>query len=47
MSDQAFNDATIFPGDPAAKFLCIRTTGGSQRAFCHSMAGGHAGGWLT
>jgi hypothetical protein len=45
MRAQAFNDATVFPGDPTAKTLHIRTARGSQGAFCHSMACRRAGGW--
>ena len=43
MRAQAFNHATVFPGDPTAKPLHIRTARSSQGAFWDSMANGQAG----
>jgi hypothetical protein len=43
MRAQAFNHATVFPNDPTAKLLHIRTARSSQGAFYGIMANGQAG----
>jgi hypothetical protein len=43
MRAQAFNHATVFPNDPTAKLLHIRTARSSQGGFYYIMANGQAG----